>query len=327
MSPTLNITVKLQAFADVPANSNPRLKIFDWTRDNSGIEAQEPQAEGHVLAPGASKTIFSGLRPTTLDGTTAFGVALLNTDPSSYRFTWTGGTNPTLRTGRSLTPAGMTLTFVVNANASVTVTSSAALFGSVQAGDSVFIPNTTTGDTANVINVINSGYWTVLSVNSTTSLTLVRPTGQDFEGIGESVLLSTNSQFRAYSAAGVQSGDSVDISAGFNASTQKIFKITNVTDLFFEVVSTSPLANESGIIPTATGMIFYEAAKKLVYIESSQECVVRTNGDTGDTQRIEPTDASDSGRPGMYMKVGPTWSLVIVNKSTSSADLIVIHSE
>ena len=258
MDATLNVVTKILAYADQQVNSQPRLRFVDWVRDISGIPVRDPLSSGHQVAGQTAVTIFNGTRATTLDGTTAFSVALLPlTESNRYRFTWTGGTNPTLRTGRGLTPTGILLTLTVNPNATLTVVAASPLFGSVLVGDEVFIPHTTTGDAANVFSVLNAGYWQVLSVTSTTQITLVRPAGQDFEGASEAVTPASNSQLRAYSAAGVLIGDSADITAGFNLGTRKTFDVLAVTDAFFEVLSTTPLATESGITPGATGLVFF----------------------------------------------------------------------
>jgi hypothetical protein len=328
MDANLNVTTKITAFADPTISSNPRLKFVDWTRDISGISVHDPKSEAHQIDASTSKTIFSGVRTTTLDGTTAFSVALLPIDAASrYRFTFTGGTNPSLRTGRALTPSGVQLTITANANATLDIVSASPLFGAVVAGDYVFIPHTTTGDAANIISVINAGYWQVLSVNSTTSITLVRLVGEDFSGITETVTPNSNAQLRAFSSAGVQVGDSVDISAGFSVATQKTFEVASVTDSFFEIVSSSPLPAQTGILPGAAGLIFYTETKEFLYIEASQEIVVRLNGDTGNTQRVAPVDASDPAKPGVYMKRGPVFSLTIVNRSSVPVNVTIIHAE
>lgn len=328
MDAILNVVAKLLAFSDSTNNSNPRLRHVDWTRDLSGISVRDPRSQAYEILPGSSLTVFNGTRATTLDGTTAFSVTLLpiNGSASQYRFTFTGGTNPTLRTGRNIAASGVIFTMTANANATLGVHASASIFGSIVPGDSVFIPNTTTGDSANVFSVLNSGYWQVLAVASGTDITLVRPVGQAFSGASETQTPVANSQFRAYSAAGVQIGDSVDINAGFNVGTRKVFEVVNVTDAFFEVVSSAPLALEAGILPGATGMVFYSDSKQFLYIEADQEVAVQLNGDTGQTQRVSPVDPSDPTRPGVYFKHGPTWSLTLVNRSVSLVNVIIIHA-
>jgi hypothetical protein len=324
----LNLTYKLLAFADPQLTSDPRLKHVDWTRNVSGIAVRNAACPGYTIAPGATVNVFSGVRPTSLDATTTFSLSLLPIEGASrYRFSWTGGTNPTLRTPRNLTPTGIALTFSVNANATVNVQGASPLFAGVVAGDGVFVPHTTTGDSPNVISVLNAGYWVVLGVTDTQNITIIRPTGQEFEAVGETVTITSNDQFRAYSDAGVQVDDSVDISLGFAPSVRTTFEVSSVTDAFFEVVSTSPLPNQTGIAPTASGMVFYNALKRCVYVETSQEIVVRANGDTSDTQRVQAIDSSDQMKPGPYMRWGPTWSLSLYNRSAVAANVTVIYCE
>lgn len=328
MNGILNVATKIVAFADSTASSNPRQRFFDWTRDISGTPAKDPKSEGHQIEPLATKVIFDGTRSTTIDGTTSFSLALLPVDGAiRYRVSHTAGTAPGLRTPRNLTPNGMELVFAVNANATVTLTSDAPLFGAVQPGDGVFIPHTTTGDVANVISAVNAGYWQALAVTSSQNITLVRLAGEDFSAVAETVTLTADSQLRAYGPTGVQTGDSVDINAGFSATTQKTYEVTAVTDLFFEIVSTVPLPNETSIEPGALGMVFYTETKQFLYLEAQQECVVRVNGDTGNSQRVSPVEPGDGQKPGFYMRRGPTWALTVVNRSTSPLDVTVIHSE
>jgi hypothetical protein len=328
MNDTLGLTLKLLAFADSEATNDPRLKHADWLRNITGVQVRNPKTQSFHLAPGATTEVFSSLRATSTDATTEFSVSLLPLlGASRYRFAWTAGTNPVLRAGRLLAPTGMSLTFVANPNGTLTLQSSAPLFAGVVPGDSVFIPHITTGDTANLISVMNAGFWTVLSVGGTQSISLVRPVGCTFEGVSETVAIISNDQLRAFSAAGVQVGDSVDVLAGFSSATQSTFVVASVTDAFFEVVSTTPIPNETGILPGSTGLLFYDALKRLVYIECSQEAVVRVNGDTGNFNRLEPIDPSDPCRPGIRLTWGPTWSLVLVSRSPLQADVTVITCE
>lgn len=318
MTTKLNLTIKILGFADEKDSNNPRLKYADWSRHVGGIAIGDEMDGGktHTIEAGGSKNFFDGSRSTTIDGTTAFSVALSPLDPSRYRFTYTAGTSPGFRSPRSLTPNGMDLTFEMNANATLSVTSSASLFAAVQVADIVFIPNTSTGDAANVISAANSGYWQVLNVVSNTEIELVRFAGEDFSAQNETVTMTSNSQFVAYGSTGVQVGDYVDVTSGFSTAARKVFRVEAVTDTFFEVISTTALPAQTGIIPGATGLKFYTSAKRFVYFECDQDCVVRANGDTGDTQRVSPIEPGDPNRPGPYLKWGPTWSLTIVNKSS-----------
>lgn len=324
----INVTTKILAYNDNEISSNPRLKIVDWFRDIPGTVASSPKSESPSIASGASKVIFDGTLASTIDGTTSFDLSLSTLDASRYRITYTGGTLPGFRTGRGLTLTGVLLMFVVNSNATATVTvPTGPDFTAVQVGDIVFVPHTTTGDAANVISVLNSGYWQVLGKSSSTSLTLVRISGSDFEGVSQTVLLTSNNQFRAFSANGLQVGNHIDISAGFSLTTRKTFEVFNVTDTFVEFVSTLPLPSESGIIPGNAGLLMFSENKNFVYLETNQECAVRVNGDTGNTQRLSPADGSNSNSVAQYMRRGPTWSLTLVNLSPFSMDTTIIYCE
>jgi len=330
MDATLNLFVKLLAFADTVVNSNPRLRGPDWERECDGIPVSDPDTKGHEIPVGTSKLIFDGTRTTAIDGTTTFSIALLNTSSSSYRITHTSGTNPLFRVGRALTLNSCVLTFDVASNNLVTLSVpslSPSDFTAVVAGDYLFVPSTTTGDTANVINVLNSGYWQVLAKTDIRTLIIARPSGDTFEGVGETVTLTSNAQLRAFAPTGVQAGDALVISGGFSTATQKTYTVTAVTDLFVEFVSTLPLPNETGILPTATGMIFYTDNKRILYIEADQEAVIRINGDTGNFQKLSPIEPGNPGRPGIFLKTGSVFSLTIVNRSTSMLNVLVVSAE
>jgi len=329
MDAFLNATLKILAFGDKSFNSNPRLRYVDWNRDASGIQVRDPKAEAHTIDPGATKLIFDGTRSTSITSA-IFAVSLSALDPSRYRITWTGGSNPGFRTDRSLTLSGIAVTFLVLANntANLSVPTLAAFdFTAVQPGDTILIPGTATGDTAGPVSPLNSGYWQVLAVLNSKNLSLSRFVGSGFEATNETVTLSSNSQLQAFSTAGVQVGDKLDISAGFAISTRKTFDVVAVTSSFVEVISTTALPPETGITPGTQGMIFYTDAKSFLYIEADQEAALRLNGSTDNSQRLSPIEAGNPDRPGPYLKRGPAWSLSIVNRSPVTLNVVVIHAE
>ena len=328
MDATLNLYAKLLAFSDKTVNSNPRLRSVDWEREAGGISVKDPDSRGYEVLVGASKLVFDGTRSTTIDGSTAFSIALLNTNASTYRITTTGGTAPGFRTGRSLTLNTCVVSFAVGSNnvVALSVTGSSD-FTNVQVGDALFVPHTTTGDAANVISTLNAGYWLVVAKASATSLSIVRDGMETFEGVSETVTLTSSSQLVAYGSSGVQLGDTVTISAGFSVGTRSSFEVSAVTNTFIEFVSTLGLPDETGITPGATGMSFYTDSKRLLYIETDQECVLRLNGDSGDYNRLSPIEAGNPDLPGIFIKWGAVYSLTIVNKSTSTLNVLVITAE
>lgn len=331
MDALLNINSQVLAYADATTSSNPSLKYVDWRRSLSGIVVKNPKTESYVVDPVSSKLIFDGTRSTSIDGTTQFSLALSTIAGTTdrYRFTSTAGTSPAFRTDRALTNNGQTLTWVLQTNQSVTVASDVVgAFAAVQVGDTVFVPGTTTGDSATVFNTANEGFWVVLAKDGPgTTIQLVRPVGTDFSGASEATTCTANTQFQAYSSSGVQVGDKVDISAGFATSVLKTYEVIMVTPKIIEVKSSLALPAQTGIIPTASGMVFYSAAKRYLRVEVDQECAIRLNGDSGNTVRMSPFSAGDSTQVAFFEKVGPSWSLTVVNRSQSPCNVTVIGAE
>lgn len=323
------LTLILQALAydDEPATSNPRQVRINRRPSVFNIPVDNPGTIPAPIPPGGTLTVIDGVRATTLDNTSAFSLASSVYDPSRYRVTWTGGTNPTFRTDRGLTLSTVPLTLTANANLTLTVSAGGGTpFAAVQDGDTAFVPGTATGDTASPFNALNVGYWYVLS-HTNTSMTLKRADGTVFSGISETVTPSTNTQLVVFSSAGVQVGDTVDISAGFASAAQHSYEVLAATSTWVEFQSTAPLGPQTGVTPTATGMIFYTSAKRFFAVESDQEIVVQTNGDTGHTRRIEPWVPGDKNFVGFTAHVGPTWKLVLVNLSSVVANVLVYTAE
>ncbi len=324
----LTISSKAQSFNDNSSNNNPLRRFFDWTREIRGLVVDNPQSHNGTLGFGASATIFDGVRATTLDGTTAFTSTLSALDGGSrYRFTFVSGTDPTLRTDRALTLNTRVMTFTVNSNQTVNVSIGGGSMSAVQVGDIVFVPHTTTGDDANVLSTDNAGYWQVIALISSTNIQITRLAGESFSATGEVQTLTDDSQFQAFTSDGVQVGDSVTISAGFATATQKTFTIDKVTSTWFEVLSTSSLPSESAKLPTATGMIFYTNVKRFLRVEVDQDVALQFNGDTGTACRTSPFQPGDTEQPGWMEKIGPTYKLVIVNKSATSLNYSVFTAE
>jgi hypothetical protein len=328
MQAKLNVTTKILAFADEQVSSNPRLRAPDWLRDISGISVSNFKTEGYTIQVGGTLNAFNGARATSVASDTVFSMALTSLDPSRYRLSWTGGTDPVFRNSRGVACSGVSMALTVNANATLTVVAGSAIFTSVQAGDSVYIPGVTTGESSGPFSPLNEGGWIVLSKSGSNSLTLVRAPGTDFVGVTETQTPSADSQFRVFSSAGVQVGDSVDISQGFSIGSLNTFDIVLVTDTFVDIESAIPLANETGITPGASGIQFFFSVKSFLYVEASQQVALRLNGDSGVTQRICPVPTDDGSlAPGNYMKRGPVWSIQIVNKCPSNVEVFLIHAE
>jgi hypothetical protein len=202
-------------------------------------------------------------------------------------------------------------------------------FASVQNGDTAFIPGLLTGDPAGPFNSLNTGYWVVLSATSTV-LVLGRDPSVPFSGVSEGPITpSTAQQFQVFSSTGVQVGDTVDITAGFAPAAQNAYDITAVNPAWIEFRSTAPLGPQNNVMPGTAGFIIYTSAKRFVLIETDQSIVVRWNGDTGNTNRVDPLLAGDgvTSLNGSQHKFGTVYQLDIMNRSSLRATVVVSSAE
>ena len=324
----LRLSSNILAYADQNINSNPAKRYTDWSRVVFQ-DINNPKENQLMLDPGETLSIFSGLRSTNIDNTTQFLLSISSLSPDLYRFTYQSGTLPLFRTDRGLALNGQTLTLLVNANQTLQITSSTTgAFASVVIGDTIFIPGVSTGDTAGPFNPLNEGEWQAIGLDSTnTILQLVRFPGSAFSAYGQAVVVTANSQFQAFSAAGVQIGDTVSVSMGWALPVLRTFVVEDVNPKWIQFSSTLPLPVAQVGTPTAAGMIFYSNAKRYIKVEADQECVLQQNGDTSHLCRLSPWQAGDSNNVAQYEKVGPTWSLTIINMSSVQANVLIVTVE
>lgn len=323
----LTVISQAVAYKDVGASSNPTQKSVDWARNITNLPVENPGTQPLQIPALSTVTVFDGTRSTSIASNTSFALTLSPIDPTRYRITYLSGTAPVFRTARAVDLSATTLTLVVNQNLTMTATAGAGTpFSAVVVGDTVFIPGVSTGDVSGSFDTLNEGLWIVLS-RSNTALVLVRPSGSVFSGIGEVVTNPATTKFLAYSAAGVQVGDTVEIAAGFASTTQHSYEVLAVTPGWIEFQSTSPLGEESGIMPDAAGLVFYTASKRWLRLECDQECVIRMNGATDNSNRLEPVIPGDPDFVGWHEKFGSVWSLVVVNRSTEVLNLVVMSAE
>lgn len=320
---TLNASIKILAYDDQDQTNAPKLKPVDWNRNTlNSIPVENPGNSPYTIPALASKTIFDGTVALDYDATSQFTVALSTLSPSRYRLSWVGGKDPVFRTARSLSLAG-NITFTVKANQTVVVThASGSVFGNVQVGDDIFIPGVSTGDTA-LFSPLNEGHWVVLD-STATQLTLVRETGAVFEGYTQTVTLTTNNQFLAFSSAGVQVDDMISFISGFADSLLHNYTIVTVTSTFIEFESSAPLPDQT-VIPGAGSLAVYNNAKRFYYIETDQEVDVAINGNFVET--IVPILAGDPLYPGIKACTSIVWALSITNNSAQQANVRVITAE
>ncbi len=308
----------------------------DWRRTVPATTVKNPVETQYVIQPGASQIIFQGNRTIGIDGTSAFQIALNAFNSSVYRISNTGGTAPVFRTDRGLNLTGDSVTWSINNNASATVTVVAQNFSAVVIGDNVWVPSTLTGDQSlsSPFSATNGGLWVVIgkaSGGTPKTITLIRPPGQAFSGMAEVQTVTAQAQFVVFSAAGVQIGDTLEISSGFSVVTQSSYTVTNVLPSFIEIASTISLPLETGILPTASGIVFYLSNKRFLRLETDTEIAVRFNGLVGGSDqsiRVSPRVISDPNNVGWAEKWGVTWAMEVQNRSrTGSATVIVFSCE
>jgi hypothetical protein len=324
----LTFLLHVLGYDDPAPTSNPTSRQIDYSMTQAAIPVDNAQTESFNIDPGATFLVFDGVRETSLDDTTVLNLTLNGADASVYRLTYATGTFPNFRTDRDSDCSGIELTLEVLANLTLSVTAGTGNpFVGVQVGDTVFIPGLKTGDSAGPFNDLNCGFWTVLSVVNSAQIVLGRFADTVWEGISEVVTPGGPLDFQTFSPDGVQIGDTVDISAGFSKPVQRAFDLTNVTAGWIEFRSTAPLGPESGVAPTEAGFAIYTQRKRFIGIRTDQEIVVRYNGDTGNSNRVEPWLAGTKGMEGSNHKFGSVWKLEIYNRSTARAQVRVASAE
>lgn len=320
---TLRLSINAIAFGDPDSTAQPRLRHFDWLRAQSVVDAANPRSETYTLAPGESRTIFSGVRALALDGTTEMEVSMVAGTTMDYRLSHTGvGTAPGFRTSRSLDLTGQTVTVTVNSNETATFATTGGAFAGAVVGDVLWIPGSVDGVTS-PFSVANQGQWLILSASSGS---IVARRAEDFNAEAQVVSVTDVDHVVVFSAAGVQVGDKIEVISGFGSANRGTFPIVEVTDRFVTVRSVLPMVDET-LLPGAGSVVIHSNAKRWMRIESDQEVAVRCNGDATNLTRIVPWVAGDSAMSGDYSRTGPTYSLTIVNLSLSSAQVSLVSIE
>lgn len=311
----LNFLVYLNAYADSSASNNPQMSNFKWTRELDGLLVQNPTALSFTLAPGESRTLFSGARTLAQDGTTEYTLSLKPLTSNTYVLAAVSGTLPNFRTPRT-TGADATTQITVTANGPLlTFTSTAGTplnLTGAQVGDTVVI--------GNLFNQANQGAWKILSFTATT-LTVDNELGAA-EG---PITLGANfaTQFQVFGALGVQIGDTLKISGGFSQITQGSYQVSAVYANSVEFNALGVLPQEASVLTQAIAIYF--ETKQLVYLESDQNCSLNING--ASAGEIEPWVVGSSTKPGIYMRKSTLFSMSVTNTSTSIANLFMASAD
>jgi hypothetical protein len=320
----VNLQVNLIAYDDIKVSNNPAIRPFDLLYKQSGLDASEPISQSKVIAPSTEMVIFDGIRTTSIDGSSAFTSTRPDINKNVYRFTNVAGTAPIFRTSRAI-GADLTTVFTITVNGPImTLTNSSGTapnFTSVQVGDILnILPGS--GPSSS-----NQGRFTILAKTSNSlSVNNILTSAQTF------TILDT-SAFLVYSngASGnqIQIGDKAIISAGFSSSVFGTYEILEVTPSWFEISIGYPngIPLESSKIPTASGLIFYSSAKKMLLVAAQQRCSLKINGATGDNLELIPSELDNPEKPALFITQGVVYSLSINNLSIESLQILIASVE
>ena len=300
----------LNKYEDSSPTNNPSQSNFKWTREINSLPVADGISQKFTLAPGETKTLFSGTRTLGQDGTTEYDISLKPLTSNTYILTNSAGTAPDFRTPRT-TGADATTQITVTVNGPVVTFASTGgtaldlISGGVVVGDYVRIGTD--------FNAGNQGEWKVIAVSATSFAV------QNELGFAEGPITmgaDFADQIQIYSAAGVQVGDTLIINGGFSLVTQGSYKITSVAAEYLEFYSTNVLPQESGIL---TQVAIYSNAKQLVYLESDKKVSMILNGQAGN--EVEPFIVGNSVQKGMFLRKSTIYSMTVTNDSTDVADL------
>lgn len=320
MTSILNITNQILAYSDSTGNTdNPQYKDYDWTRRLSGLSIENPASNSITLAPGqiyslVNTTVSTGM----VGGSTVVSLSMVK--PSTYALTVISGPGA-FRTGRVVT--GITSASVqMNNNSVAEFQFPGSDLSTVQVGDIMRIAGPKTFATGPYsFSDANSGLWTVLAVDNTSKVVQVnRGQGKACEGFSQVVAGPIPAgQVLFYAQDGVQAGQTLAINGTLSSASFGSYSVVDATPSTIYFTSTAPLPSQSNLTYSTDSIIVYSNAKSFIYIESNQTVAIRINGETGNTNTIDPVQAGRPDLIGFMSKMGLVYSLTIVNLSVSSA--------
>lgn len=267
--------VYLNAYGDIHPSNNAAQNNFKWNRDLTGLLVSNPTSQTATLAPGETRSFFSGIRTLAQDGTTQYSISLVPLSSNTYQLSAVAGTLPNFRTPRSLS-TNATTAITVSLNGPVATFSGPAIgltnafFTGTIGGlsTSVTITANNAGTAGNSIVIIPDGTSSVSTLitnwNTTNPLQAVTLTSGDGTQIptGGSFTFSGGTNTTALNTGGVAVGDYVFVGNVFNLLNQGPWQIISVGTNSVSVdnpggVNEGPLSLGSGY---ATQFQVYSAA-------------------------------------------------------------------
>lgn len=222
----------LNAYSDSNASNAPSRNNFKWMRNINGLPVSNPTSVAFELAPGESRTLFSGTRTLSQDGTTEYSISLKPFTSNTYILSWVGGTAPNFRTPRTVGSDATTEVNVALNGPVATFTSVPLTFASFNgqvAGmtTNILITAVTGGTGGNSVVLTGDGTSSITTLiaawntaNPSNTIALTYGDGTQIPSSGATITLTGGSaptQFNLISG-GVQVGDYVRIGDEFNSS-------------------------------------------------------------------------------------------------------------
>ena len=311
----INLLVHLNAYKDKVPTNNPTKSHFKWTLDQQSSEISEPESKCIDIQPGETLSLFSGISSISDDGTTTYDIALKAGTSNTYRISHNGGTAPEFRTSRSIGS---------DATTEVTVTKNGPILKYEATGGTLWalLAEVVVGDIVRIgsgFNALNQGKYKILSVDAT-SFQVENTSGQAEGPITLGADFAEDVQI--FSAAGVQEGEKVDITAGFSSVTFGTYEITDVNPDYIEIYSIQSLPEETAV---QTQLSIYSSSKSFIYIETDRKMSLSIDGSSAGT--IEPMTCGTKLKKGMYLKSGNSYSASITNDSQEVASVFYALGE
>lgn len=306
----------INAYADPTSSTTPSRSFVRWQRQNNDLPCSKPISQELYLAPGETQTLFDGTVSLSQDGTTQYSISPKAGSVGTYVLQWVGGTNPVFRTART-TGADATTQVQVTLNATIATYTSIGgtpfnfTGGGVQVGDSIYI------DTG-IFSPLNQGYFQVIAFTAT-SVSIINPNAApETQTLGSAFA----TQMQIFSAAGVQTTDSLSIFGGFSAPILGAYAISQVYANRLEFFSTASLPTQT---VTTDQIAVYSESRQLIYMESDQNVDLTINGIDGG--EISPYFANGTVTPGQFLRTSQMWSLVVQNTSLNQATVFLVALE